>query len=191
MQTMLSERALSEAPMDVQQELQTFYQENLGPIYRYVYSKVRHREVAEDLTSQVFLKVVSGIDRERSRQSMQQWLHLITRTTIADYWRAHYRLPMSSLDELLDVGWGVPAEEEPTATSDSAADRVQHILQALPEQYREVLTCRFLLHLSLKDTALSMGVTVANVKVLQFRALKRAADLDPVVIAQQTEPSLA
>ena len=97
---------------------------------------------------------------------------------------------MSSLDELVATGWEVPAEEEPTATSDSAADRVQRLLQALPQRYREVLTCRFLLHLSVKDTALSMGVTVANVKVLQFRALKRAADLDPVVREQQTEPSL-
>lgn len=161
------------------------------PIYRFVYKKVGNREEAEDLTSQIFLKVVSSIDRERGRQSMQQWLYLIARTIIADHWRARYRLPMSSLDELLDTGWEVPAEEEPTATSDSAADRVKRILQALPEQYREVLTCRFLLHLSLKDTALRMGVTVANVKVLQFRALKRAADLEQVVIEQQTEPSPA
>ncbi len=163
------------------QAFQTFCQENFSPIYRFVYSKVGNREEAEDLTSQIFLKVVSSLDRERSRQSMQQWLYLIARTLITDHWRAHYRLPMSSLDELLDSGWEVPAEEEPSATSDSAADRVQRILQALPEQYREVLTCRFLLKLSVKETALRMGVTVANVKVLQFRALKRAADLEQVV----------
>ena len=148
---------------------------------------MRNREEAEDLTSQIFLKAVSGIDRERGRQSMQQWLYIIARAIIADHWRAYYRLPISSLDELLDTGWEVPVEEEPTATSDSTADRVQRILQALPEHYREVLTCRFLLNLSVKDTALRMGVTVANVKVLQFRALKRAADLDQVVIEQQSK----
>ena len=58
---------------------------------------------------------------------------------------------------------------------------MQRILQALPEHYREVLSCRFLLNLSIKDTALRMGLTEANVKVLQFRALKRAADLEYVV----------
>src|SRR5260370_7419718 len=78
------------------QAFQTFCQENFGPIYRFVYKKVRNREEAEDLTSQIFLKAVSGIDRERSRQSMQQWLYLIARTLIADHWRAHYRLPMRS-----------------------------------------------------------------------------------------------
>jgi RNA polymerase sigma-70 factor (ECF subfamily) len=62
------------------QAFQTFCQENFGPIYRFVYKKVRNREEAEDLTSQIFLKVVSSIDRERSRQSMQQWLYLIAHT---------------------------------------------------------------------------------------------------------------
>jgi RNA polymerase sigma-70 factor, ECF subfamily len=172
--------------MDVQ-EFQTFYQKNLGPIYRYVYSQVGKREVAEDLTSEIFLKAVRGIDQERSRQSMQSWLYLIARTTLADYWRAHYRFPTSSLDELLETGWEGPAEEEPTARSSRPAELVQRLLQALPERYREVLTCRFLLNLSIRATAIRMGVTVANVKVLQLRALKRAAALERVVTEQHYE----
>ena len=170
--------------MDVQ-EFQRFYQEKVGLIYRYVYSKVGNKEEAEDLTSEIFLKAVSGIDQQRSPQSMQNWLFLIARITIADHWRAHYRLPKSSLDELLEVGWEGPTEEEPATISSGPADRVQRLLQALPEHYREVLTCRFLLNLSIKATASRMGLTVANVKVLQFRALKRAADLEQVVAEQQ------
>lgn len=180
MPTMLPLPASRDISIDVQ-EYQTFFEENLGLIYRYIYSKVGNREEAEDLTSHIFLKVVSSIDRTRSRQSMQQWLFLIARTTIADYWRAYYRLPSHSLDELLDAGWEVAVQEEPMATNSNAADRVQHILRALPERYREVLQCRFLLNLSIRDTASKMGLTEANVKVLQFRALKRAAVLEQVV----------
>jgi RNA polymerase sigma-70 factor, ECF subfamily len=65
------------------------------------------------------------------------------------------------------------------------AQRVQHLLQALPEQHREVLTCRFLLNLLLQATATRMGLTVANVKVLQFRALKRAAHLEQILTEQR------
>ncbi len=184
MQTLLPAYASRDSTMDVE-EFQMFYQKNLGPIYRSVYYQVGNREEAEDLTSEIFLKAVSRIDRERSPRSMQFWLHLIARTTIADYWRAHYRRPTSSLDELLEVGWECPAEEEPNVMSSEPAERVQHLLQALPERDREVLTCRYLLNLSIKDTAFRMGVTVANVKILQFRALKRAADLDNVVTEQQ------
>src|SRR5437667_8320920 len=165
---------------DVQQ-FQTFYQENLGLIYRYVYSKVGNREEAEDLTSQIFIKAIRGVDTERGPQSMQKWLFQVARTTIADYWRTYYRVSVNSLDELLEAGWEGPAEEESTAVSSSPIERVQRILQALPEHYREVLNCRFLLNLSIRDTALRMGLTEANVKVLQFRALKRAADLEYVL----------
>jgi len=163
------------------QEFQTFYQENLGLIYRYVYSKVGNREEAEDLTSQIFVKAVRGVDTGRGPQSVQKWLFQVARTTIADYWRTHYRVSVNSLDELLETGWEGPAEEDSTAVSTSPIERVQRILQALPEHYREVLNCRFLLNLSIKDTALRMGLTEANVKVLQFRALKRAADLEYVL----------
>lgn len=163
------------------QEFQTLYQENLGLIYRYVYSKVGNREEAEDLTSQIFIKAVRGVDQERGMQSIQKWLFQVARTTIADYWRAYYRISTNSLEELLEAGWEGPADEEPAAATNQPAERVKRILQALPQHYREVLTCRFLLNLSIKETALSMGLTEANVKVLQFRALKRAADLEHVV----------
>src|SRR5579883_1780171 len=163
------------------QDFQVFYQEHFALIYRYVYSKVGNREEAEDLVSQIFLKAVRSIDKERSWQSMQQWLFQVARTTIADYWRVHYRLTVSSLDELLEAGWEGPAEEAVTLDSIRPEERVRRILQALPEHYREVLTCRFLLNLSIRDTAQKMGLTEANVKVLQFRALKRAADLESVV----------
>ena len=169
--------------MDVQ-EFQRFYQEQVGPVYRFVYSKVGNREDAEDLTSHIFLKAISSINQERSLQSMQKWLFLVARTTIADYWRAHYRLPTNSLDALLETGWEGPAEEEPIALSNRSLERVQRILQALPERYRKVLICRFLLKLSIRDTAVSMGATVATIKTLQFRALKRAADLEQVVAEQ-------
>ena len=184
MQTLMPRCTTRDSTTD-EQEFQTFYQQNLGPIYRYVYNQVGNREEAEDLTSEIFLKAVRGIDQERSPQSMQKWLYLIARTTLADYWRAHYRRPTSSLDALLEAGWEGPAEEEPNVMSSKPAERVQLLLQALPKHYREVLTCRFLLNLSLRATALRMRVTVANVKVLQFRALKRAAALEGVVTDQQ------
>jgi len=186
MQTMLPVHAVRGDAMDVQ-EFQQLYREKFGLIYRYVYSKVGKREDAEDLTSEIFLKAVSTLNQEFSPHSMHTRLFLIARATVADYWRTHYRLPAHSLDALLEAGWEGPAEEEPAvaAVSSGPAERVQHLLQALPEQYRGVLICRFLLNLSIKATALRMGLSEANIKVLQFRALKRAATLEQVVAEQQ------
>jgi RNA polymerase sigma-70 factor (ECF subfamily) len=163
------------------QAFETFYEANLHVIYRYVYSKVGNREEAEDLTSQIFLKAIRSMDGERDRRSLQRWLFQVARTTIADYWRLHYRAAVDSLEELLDEGWQGPMEEEPPAADNRPAERVQRLLQALPLHYREVLVCRFLLNLSIKETALRMGLSEANVKVLQFRALKRAAEIEHTV----------
>lgn len=162
------------------QEFEGFYQENLGLIYRYVYSRVRNREEAEDLTSRIFLKVVHGLDFKREVQSAQAWLFQVARTTIADYWRVRYRVATGSLEALLEAGWEGPVEEELALISSRAAERVQHILESLPERYREVLTCRFLLNLSVRETASRMGLTEPNVRVVQFRALKRAAGIEHV-----------
>src|SRR6266700_3005266 len=117
-------------------EFQQFYQEQAGPVYRFVYSKVGNREDAEDLTSHIFLKAVSSINQERSLQSMHNWLFLVAHTTVADYWRAHYRLPTNSLDTLLETGWEGPAEEGPIAISERPLKRAADLEDIVTERQR-------------------------------------------------------
>jgi RNA polymerase sigma-70 factor (ECF subfamily) len=157
------------------QDFQAFYEDNLVRVYRYVYSHVRNREEAEDLTSQIFLKALRYLDPEHTARSARSWLFKIAHTTIADYWRSHYRASISSLDLRLEVGWEGPIEEVMLETNELATEQVFNLLSVLPERYREVLRCRFLLNLSIRETAATMGVSEANVKILQFRALKYAA----------------
>ena len=159
------------------QEFQAFYEENLVRVYRFVFKRLRNREEAEDLTSQIFLKALRYLDPERSAQSARSWLFKIAHTTIADYWRTHYQASISSLDVRLEVGWEGPAEEVILGANELATERVFNLLEALPDRYREVLRCRFLFNLSLRETAAMLGVSEANVKVLQFRAVKYAANL--------------
>lgn len=141
------------------QTTQTFYQENFAPIYCFGYSKIGNREEAEDITSDIFLKAVRGVDTRRSPLSMQKWVFQIARTTLADYWRAHFRKggSTSPLDELVEAGWEVSAEEEGSEVGSRQAERVQGILLVLSQSYRDVLTYRFLLHLSVKETAARMS----------------------------------
>ncbi len=159
------------------QNLVTFYQENLTQIYRFIYVQVKSREVAEDLTSEVFLKAVRHLDDQHSSQSTRSWLFRVAHTTLIDYWRLIKRMPTNSLDALLEVGWEIPTEEA-TPENNNPAERVQSILQQLPKRYREVLTYRFLLKLTVREASQLMGLTETNVKTLQFRALNRAATLE-------------
>jgi len=160
------------------ERMQRLYEDNLHVIYRFIYSKVGNREEAEDLTSQVFIKAVRSIDHSRDAASIQSWLFQVARTTIADHWRSFYQLRAHSLDDLLEAGWEGPTESEPPPRIEVSQDRVARILDHLPDHSREVLTCRFLLNFSIKETAQRMGLSEANVKVLQFRALKKAGHLE-------------
>ncbi|HEX9037165.1 MAG TPA: sigma-70 family RNA polymerase sigma factor [Ktedonobacterales bacterium] len=163
--------------------LRALYEETLPAIYHFIYGKVGNREEAEDLTSQVYLKALNGLDQTRDADSVHAWLFQVARTTIADYWRGFYRLRSSSLDDLLAAGWDSPetagnARSEAGAEVVPAAARAQRILARLPERYRDVLALRFLQNLSLRETAARMNLTEANVKVLQFRALRRASQFN-------------
>jgi RNA polymerase sigma-70 factor (ECF subfamily) len=161
------------------QSLEELYRLHLATVYRFVYAKVGNREEAEDLTSQVFVKAVRHLDEARSAESVASWLFQVARTTIADHWRQVYRLHADSLDALLAAGWQGPTEGSANRPDDVDPDqRVRQLLLLLSARDREVLTCRFLQNLSVRETAERMQLTEANVKVLQYRALRRAAELD-------------
>ena len=159
------------------QGFEAFYREHLVLIYSYVYSRVGNRQEAEDLTSSIFLKAVRGLQQEAGPERMRHWLLRVARTTIIDYWRVHARVTSVSLEALQETGWEALAEHDPFGLDGRPTERVQRLLQPLPEGDREVLTCRFLLGLSIRETAVRMGLTEGNVKTLQYRALKRAAAL--------------
>src|SRR5438270_11055342 len=78
---------------------QRLYEENLSLIYRYVYAWVRNKEEAEDLTSDIFLKAVQGVDYRRNPREIQNWLFRVARTTLADHWRHRYRQHTFSLEQ--------------------------------------------------------------------------------------------
>jgi RNA polymerase sigma-70 factor (ECF subfamily) len=150
------------------------FQENAARIYSFIYAKVGNREAAEDLTSQVFLKAARWLGDDRSAASIRGWLYTTARSTIVDYWREQSRYQQVSLDEVeavLFYGTDMPAEASRTRA------RALRILAALPERYREVLRLRFLHGYTAGEIADELGLAVENVRVLQMRALRRAARL--------------
>lgn len=71
----------------------------------------------------------------------------------------------------------ISPQASPTADAeaDTAAAAVARLLKKLPEQYARVLELRFLQRLSVAETAERLGISHGNAKVLQYRALRRAA----------------
>jgi RNA polymerase sigma-70 factor, ECF subfamily len=157
------------------------YDEHVVGIYRFIYARVGNRPDAEDLTAQVFVRAVEQLDTSRQPGQIAAWLYRVAQNAIADYWRAFYRLPVIGADHVAP-GWE-PADlgERPATVDDNGASaRVESLLRGLPDRYRRVLELRFLQRLTVAETASAMGISSGNAKVLQYRALRKAALLgDP------------
>ena len=153
------------------------FRENAARIFGFIYAKVGNREAAEDLTSQVFVKAARWLAEDRSADSIRSWLYTTARSAIVDYWREQSHYPSVPLDDpmvLLFCGTDGPEEVRRTR------ERALHILAALPEREREVLRLRFLRGYTAGEIGQAMGLTPGNVRVLQLRALRRAAaSFDP------------
>lgn len=156
------------------------YDEHVVGIYRFIYARVGNHPDAEDLTAQVFVRAVEQLDTSREPGQIAAWLYRVAHNATADYWRAFYRLPLVGTDHVAP-GWEPADDARPAAEPDErGAVRVQALLRRLPEHYRRVLELRFLERLSVAETATAMGISNGNARVLQYRALRRAALLgDP------------
>lgn len=142
-------------------------------LYRLFYREVGNREEAEDLTSEVFLKASRLLDFSREEASQHAWLYRTARTAIADYWRRFYQAPTTQLRDLASASPGQDGDGRQTQSL-----RLPELLASLPQNYRRVLELRFLEGCSVRETAAAMGISAGNVKVLQYRAIQRAAELD-------------
>jgi RNA polymerase sigma-70 factor (ECF subfamily) len=146
------------------------YVDNVVRVYRLLHAKVGNRADAEDLTTEVFLAAFGPLRVSASRGEVRAYLAATARTALAAHWRRRLGIEVTHIDADVAVR---ELEEEP-ATS-AAPARVRAVLSTLPDRYRTILELRFLEGRSVREAARDMGISVANAKVLQHRALRMAA----------------
>ena len=142
------------------------YERNFTRIYTYVYYRLRNRELAEDLASQVFVEALSGIGRYRyTGRPLLAWLYRIAHNITVDYIRRASRDPARQ---------ALPEEIHGGDSTEALAERTD-IFQALerlrPEQ-QQVVILRFMEGLTSNEVASVMRKSEAAVKALQVRALQ-------------------
>ena len=159
----------SDAPLDWER----VYRDNVVSIYRLMYSKVGNKADAEDLTSQVFVGALPHLRARASSGEIHGYLVATARTVLAEHWRRRLGHPLTVLNE--DTHQLADVTADPRATD--PLPRIRRILASLPANYRRILELRFLEQRSVRDVADTMGLSQGNVRVLQHRALRRAAEL--------------
>lgn len=147
------------------------YQDNATWVYRTIFARVGNRADAEDLTAEVFLAALRPLRLTASVGEVRAYLRATARTVLAAHWRETMGREITSIDDIEQP----PDSEEAISTG---PQRVAEVLDTLPDHYRRILELRFLQGRSIKDSAVELGVSVANAKVLQHRALRLAAQVN-------------
>ncbi len=141
-------------------------------VFRLVYRWLGHKERAEELAQEVFLKAYRELERFRGDAKFSTWLYQIALNACRDDWRSRRRRPETRLDpEFLNAQPAPAASPEADLIAGSEAESLRRALDGLPEIYREALLLRYFGDLSYEEMAEHSGEGISNLKMRVARGL--------------------
>jgi RNA polymerase sigma-70 factor, ECF subfamily len=151
------------------QAIGAVYDQYFSEVYRYVLYRVGNQTLAEDIASDVFIRLLEAVKSGRGPESnLKGWLIGTASHVVMDHMRKKYRRPEDELpDSLPDLGPG-PASEVDQREQNRL---VRGAYSKLTPEQQDVLALRFGQGYSLEETASRMDKNINAVKALQFRAL--------------------
>lgn len=157
--------------------LSALYHQFLPGVFGYIVARVPDRGTAEDLTSEVFLRVVEGIGQLRTHDEPQfaAWLFQIARAVVAGYYRKVEKQPkLVALEPLVEDEIISGSEGADPALQIEVREEWGNVVRAmnsLTEEQRLVLVGRLIMGYDVATVAKMIGKNANAVKALQFRAL--------------------
>ena len=139
-------------------------------VYRFVFYRISNEQVAEDIASDVFVRLLEAVKKRRGPQSnIKGWLLATASHAVADHLRNAYRRPIEVLsDSMPDHASSLTDEIDYRQQSDT----VREAYAELTLNQQNVLALRFGSGYSLEETATVMQKNINAIKALQFRALQ-------------------
>src|SRR5213082_3987034 len=150
--------------------LEELYLLHFDRIYSYLHMSVGNRHDAEDLTTQVFVKMLESIAKFRWRSApFSAWLFRIAHNLAMDHFRANRRWQPEEEVPEPDPGEGSAAEEE--ALESIGRRSMLELIENLSHEQQQVLTLKFVFNFSNGEAATILDKTEGAIKSLQHRAL--------------------
>lgn len=151
------------------QTIGAIYDQYFSEVYRFVLYRVGDQTLAEDIASDVFIRLLEAVNNGRGPESnLKGWLIATASHAATDHFRKKYRRPEEDIPESLPDRLPGPASEVDQREQNRL---VQGAYAKLTPEQQDVLALRFGQGYSLEETASQMDKNVNAVKALQFRAL--------------------
>ena len=154
------------------------YEAYYDKIYRYVMFKTGDTLEAEDLTEEVFLRMLESIGSFKWQgYPFTSWLFRIAHNLVIDYYRKAGRQKKTSLDDAMRVVGSDNVDVDRKLDVELSIKEVKEAMGGLTRLQQEVLSLRFAGGLSVAETAEAMGKKENAVKALQHAAIKKLRTL--------------
>lgn len=131
-------------------------------VYRMIWARTGQRELAEDLTHDIFLKLSRPRRRLFRGARFRTWLYRVASNALRDHQRrARFETPLED--------WQLPLHPDHSGSADSAV--LMAALARLPDRQRQVVLLRILEQFDTQETATALGIGAGSVKTHLHRAL--------------------
>ncbi|MEI7604389.1 MAG: sigma-70 family RNA polymerase sigma factor [bacterium] len=149
------------------------YTRYVSYVYSYVYTRVGNTAWTEDIVGETFISLIELSKKYNNSCKLSSFIIGISLNKIKQYREKNNNSKFIDIDEELYI----QNEEYEVEFSKTKSEIVMNILDKLPENYKQILIERFINNLTMKEAAEKLGISEENVRVLQHRALKKAAIL--------------
>ncbi len=157
------------------------YDRYVDLVYRYIYYRVGSTQLAEDLTSETFLRALRRITSFTWQgRDVGAWFVTIARNLVADHYKSgRFRLELTT-DDVTESGV-TPLQDGPEGVVLEAMQNkvLLEAVKQLNAEQQECIVLRFLQGLSVAETAAVMGKNDGAIKALQYRAIRSLGRLLP------------
>ena len=157
------------------------YRRYANSVFLYIYVRVRHRQTAEDLTSHVFLRVLSKIGSFKWQgKDFAAWLTTIARNLIIDHYKKVSQRKELAVADLLETDLPINGQSKtPEAELLEKIDNqpLYHALAQLTPQERQCIILRVLVGRTITETRREMNLRLTETKLLEEQALRKLAHL--------------
>ncbi|MEK4670102.1 sigma-70 family RNA polymerase sigma factor [Niallia taxi] len=171
----LKQLAVTDESMLLEREeiIDQLMQEYSDDILHLVYTYVKNRTTAEDLTQEIFLKCYEKLNQFNQQATLKTWVYRIASNHCKDYLRSwHYR-KITLSDKILEYIPSKSKQVEEEIIANSEGNILTNAVMNLPLKYREVVFLHYYEELSLAEIS---KITTVNINTIKTR-LKRAKEL--------------
>jgi len=155
---------------NLRKQFAKIYDQYINKIYRFIFLKVNSQEIAEDLTSEVFVRSWDKFRIGEDIQNIQAFLYQVARNLVIDHYREKGESRTISAEEIWAPDLRVDLEKE--AQIDSEMSQARFALSKINEDYADIVVWRYLDQLSVSEIAKILNKSEGAVRVMLHRALK-------------------